>query len=240
MLTTALIGLGTMGPGIAATLSRGGIAVRVHDVQPVAMERARGLIDLASGVLDRLGVAVAEGGPAEIMFCDDLASTVQGAGLVIENVPEKIDVKASLYRALDPLIGPEVIVASDTSGIPITKLQAFLSHPERFVGMHWSNPPHIIPMIEVIAGEATAPATVDFIVKTIRGLKLLPVVVKKDVPWLRREPGALRPAARSRRPGRGRRDRPAGHRHLRVLGYRLQARHRRAHGAARYGRARHL
>ena len=182
MLTTALIGLGTMGPGIAATLSRGGIAVRVYDVQPAAMERARGLIDLASGVLDRLGVAVAEGGPAEIMFCEDLASTVQGAGLVIENVPEKIDVKASLYRALDSLIGPEVIVASDTSGIPITTLQAFLSNPQRFVGMHWSNPPHIIPMIEVIAGESTAPATVDFIVKTIRDLKLLPVVVKKDVP----------------------------------------------------------
>ena len=182
MRQAALIGLGTMGPGIAATLARGGIPVRVYDVQPAAMERARGAIDLASGVLDRLGIAVPADGPAAITFGDDLGSTVQGATLVIENVPEKIEIKAELYRALDPLIGPDVIVASDTSGIPITKLQGFMSHPERFVGMHWSNPPHIIPMIEVIAGERTAPATVEAIVALIRGLKLLPVVVKKDVP----------------------------------------------------------
>jgi len=171
-----------MGPGIAATLSRGGVPVRVHDVQPAAMERARPQLDLAYGVLDRLGRRPPETGQAEVVFCDDLASTVAGATLVIENVPEKIDVKASLYRSLDPRIGAGVIVASDTSGIPISKLQGFLSHPERFVGMHWSNPPHIIPMIEVIAGEKTAPATVDFIVRLIRGLELLPVVVKKDVP----------------------------------------------------------
>jgi 5-formyl-3-hydroxy-2-methylpyridine 4-carboxylate dehydrogenase len=182
MRQAALIGLGTMGPGIAATLARGGIPVRVYDVQPAAMERARGAIDLASGVLDRLGIPVPAEGAAEIGFAQDLGSAVQGATLVIENVPEKIEVKAELYRALDPLIGPDAIVASDTSGIPISKLQGFMSHPERYVGMHWSNPPHIIPMIEVNAGEKTAPATVEAIVALIRALKLLPVVVKKDVP----------------------------------------------------------
>ncbi|RUX53899.1 3-hydroxyacyl-CoA dehydrogenase family protein, partial [Mesorhizobium sp. M7A.F.Ca.US.014.04.1.1] len=77
---------------------------------------------------------------------------------------------------------PSVIVASDTSGIPITKLQAHISHPERMVGMHWSNPPHIIPMIEVIGGEKTAPETVAVIRDLIRSIGLLPVVVKKDVP----------------------------------------------------------
>ncbi len=182
MQSAALIGLGTMGPGIAATLSRGGIPVRVHDVQPAAMERARGLLTLAYGVLDRLGIAPPGSGQAAVTFCDDLATTVEGASLVIENVPEKVEVKAALYRAIDPLIGPDVIVATDTSGIPIGTLQGFLSHPERFVGMHWSNPPHIIPMIEVIAGALTAPATVEAIVTLIRDLKLRPVVIKKDVP----------------------------------------------------------
>lgn len=181
-MQAALIGLGTMGPGIAATLSRGGIQVRAHDTDPVAMERARSQLDLAYGVLDRLGNPLPETGQGQVVFCDDLASTLAGAMLVIENVPEKIDIKADVYRSVDPLIGTDVIVASDTSGIPITKLQGFMSHPEQFVGMHWSNPPHIIPMIEVIAGEKTAPATVDFIVRTIRDLKLLPVVVKKDIP----------------------------------------------------------
>ena len=78
---------------------------------------------------------------------------------MIENVPENIEIKARFYQSLDPLIGAATLVASDTSGIPITKLQAYLSSPRRLAGMHWSNPPHIIPMIEVISGEQTAPET---------------------------------------------------------------------------------
>ena len=97
-------------------------------------------------------------------------------------MPENLEVKAAVYRALDPLVPADTIVASDTSGIPITELQRFLSNPARLVGMHWSNPPHIIPMIEVIGGEKTAPQTVEAIVALIRSLGLLPVVVKKDVP----------------------------------------------------------
>ena len=182
MRKAALIGLGTMGPGIAATLSRGGIEVRIYDSQPAAVERARGLVETAYVVLDRLGVLPPPAGQAQVIACADLASAVAGADLVIENVPEKAEIKAEVYKAVDPLIGPEVIVATDTSGIPITALQASISHPERFVGMHWSNPPHIIPMIEVIAGARTAPATVEAVVALIRGLNLLPVVVKKDVP----------------------------------------------------------
>ncbi|WP_378941268.1 5-formyl-3-hydroxy-2-methylpyridine 4-carboxylate 5-dehydrogenase [Mesorhizobium sp. ANAO-SY3R2] len=178
----ALIGLGTMGPGIAARLSRGGLEVAAYDVSPAAVERARGMLDAAGGVLDQLGISAPAGGAGSVRFAGTIAETVEGADLVIENVPENIDIKAETYRALDPLIGPSVIVASDTSGIPITKLQAHISHPERFVGMHWSNPPHIIPMIEVIGGERTEPKTVATIRDLIRSLGLLPVVVKKDVP----------------------------------------------------------
>lgn len=181
-LQVAVIGLGTMGPGIAATLARGGMGVRVHDAAPAAIERARTAIPQAGSVLDRLGIAAPESGEGQVSFHEDLESAVAGAGLVIENVPEKVEVKAAVYHALDPLLPAETIVASDTSGIPITTLQGFLSHPERVVGMHWSNPPHIIPMIEVIAGRHTAPATVTFIADLVRSLKLLPVVVKKDVP----------------------------------------------------------
>jgi 5-formyl-3-hydroxy-2-methylpyridine 4-carboxylate dehydrogenase len=182
MRTVAIIGLGTMGPGMAARLARGGLAVRVYDTASAAVERAKAMLPLARGVLDRLGVAVPDGGEGEVSFADDLAAAVAGADLVIENVPENLEVKAAVYRALDPLVPSETIVASDTSGIPITELQRFLSNPARLVGMHWSNPPHIIPMIEVIGGEKTAPETVEAIVALIRSLGLLPVVVKKDVP----------------------------------------------------------
>jgi 5-formyl-3-hydroxy-2-methylpyridine 4-carboxylate dehydrogenase len=178
----ALIGLGTMGPGIAARLSRGGLDVAAYDVSDAAVERARGMLDMAGGVLDRLDIKAPASGAGVVRFVGTIAEAVDAAELVIENVPENIDTKAETYRAIDPLIGSSVIVASDTSGIPITRLQAHISHPERMVGMHWSNPPHIIPMIEVIGGEETAPETVATIRDLIRSIGLLPVVVKKDVP----------------------------------------------------------
>jgi 3-hydroxybutyryl-CoA dehydrogenase/5-formyl-3-hydroxy-2-methylpyridine 4-carboxylate dehydrogenase len=178
----ALIGLGTMGPGIAARLARGGIDVTAYDLSEAAIERAKSMLGTIDGVLDRLDIAAPEKGAGTIRFTSSLAEALEGAELVIENVPENIDIKAQVYRAVDALIGPSVIVASDTSGIPITKLQAHISNPARMVGMHWSNPPHIIPMIEVIAGESTSPDTVSAIRDLIRAIGLLPVVVKKDVP----------------------------------------------------------
>jgi 3-hydroxybutyryl-CoA dehydrogenase/5-formyl-3-hydroxy-2-methylpyridine 4-carboxylate dehydrogenase len=133
-------------------------------------------------VLDQLGITPLASGEGAISFHRDLAETVAGVDLVIENVPERIEVKEEVLRAVSPLVAGDCVIASDTSGIPITKLQAFVVNPERFVGMHWSNPPHIIPMIEVIPGAATAPEVVSFISETIKGLGLIPVLVKKDVP----------------------------------------------------------
>ncbi len=178
----ALIGLGTMGPGIAARLARGGLDVAAYDIAASATEKAKATLDIASGILDQLGIEVPSDGSGSVRFSESLADAVDGADLVIENVPENIAIKAETYHAIDKLVGASVIVASDTSGIPITRLQAHISHPERMVGMHWSNPPHIVPMIEVIAGEKTAPGTVAAIRDLIRSIGLLPVVVKKDVP----------------------------------------------------------
>lgn len=178
----SLIGLGTMGPGIAARLARGGLDVAAYDISPQAVERAGTMLGIAAGALDRLDIAAPATGEGAVRMAGSMEDAVDGADLVIENVPESIEIKAETYRAVDRLVAPSVIVATDTSGIPITKLQAHISHPDRFVGMHWSNPPHIIPMIEVIAGENTAPETVATIRDLIRGLGLLPVMVKKDVP----------------------------------------------------------
>lgn len=175
----AIIGMGSMGPGMAARLARGGHNVRGQDIAPAAIQRAGDMQPMIGAALDGLGIEDLGG---TISFGDALETAVAGADLVIENVPEKVDLKAEVYAQLNDLIGPEVLVASDTSGIPITTLQAHISNPERFVGMHWSNPPHIIPMIEVIAGEKTAPQTVKAIQDLIRSLDLLPVTLKRDVP----------------------------------------------------------
>lgn len=178
----AIIGLGTMGPGMAARLARGGVEVAAYDISADALERARNMMTAANGVLDGLGIAAPAEGAASIRFTEDLADAVKDADLVIENVPEKEEIKASVYKQIDGMVSTDTIVASDTSGIPITKLQAHISNPSRMVGMHWSNPPHIIPMIEVIRGEQTAMETVETIRDFIKSLGLLPVLLKKDVP----------------------------------------------------------
>jgi len=178
----ALIGLGTMGPGIAARLARGGIGVKAFDIDRDAADRTRGLLDIINAVMDNIGIEAPFEGAGEIAFASSIEDAVMGADLVIENVPEDSQIKADTYKLIEPHIGPDVIIASDTSGIPITELQANIDNPGHFLGMHWSNPPHIIPMIEVIGGEKTAPATVATIRDFIRSLDLLPVVVKKDVP----------------------------------------------------------
>lgn len=180
MKRVAVIGLGTMGPGMAQRLAQGGLVVSAFDTQDAQIEKAKAMLPVITGVLDRLGIAPKPGG--EVTFTTSLTEAVKDADLVIENVPEKIEIKAEVYRALDKLVGPGTLIVSDTSGIPISKLQEHISHPERFCGMHWSNPPHIIPMIEIISGARTAPETAQAIVALIEELGLLPVVVNKDVP----------------------------------------------------------
>ena len=170
-----------MGPGIAATLLRGGMTVRACDTNPQALENALGLIATADTVLDALGTQNRSDG-GEVMITGDLARCVEGADLVIETIPEDLDLKLDLLEQLDRLVSSRCVLASDSSGIPVSKLQTKVSYPGRVIGMHWSNPPHIIPMIEVIAGEKTDQSIVDWMVSTIKGLNLTPVVVKKDVP----------------------------------------------------------
>lgn len=179
MTAAAVIGLGTMGPGIAATLARGGMTVRAYDTNSATIEASGALIEAAGGVLGALEVPDRSG---TVSVTDDLAACVAGADLVIETIPEDLALKRALFAELDALVSADCVLASDTSGLPISKLQEGTAHPGRVVGMHWSNPPHIIPIVEVIAGAETAPQVVDWMVETVKAIHLLPVLVKKDVP----------------------------------------------------------
>ena len=181
MKNVAILGIGTMGPGIAATLARGGMTVRATDTSREALEMAGGLIEGAFAVLDALDMP-AKGNASAIRLHDRLEDCVAGAELVIETIPENLELKLDLLAKLDGLVSPDCLLASDTSGIPITKLQDGNSHPGRVVGMHWSNPPHIIPIIEVVAGAETAPETVERMSALIRDINLIPILIKKDVP----------------------------------------------------------
>jgi 3-hydroxyacyl-CoA dehydrogenase len=175
----AIIGTGTMGPGMGAVLARAGYQTALYDVSAEALERAKAGVELANGVLERLDAVKADGGG--ITYDGDLESALAGCQIVIEAAPERLDLKKELFAQFEQTVSADAILASNTSGIPISNIAADLQHPERVIGMHWSNPPHLIPMIEVIPGEKTTQATVDATVELVKGIGYH-AVVEREVP----------------------------------------------------------
>jgi 3-hydroxyacyl-CoA dehydrogenase len=179
---TAVIGAGTMGPGMAAVLARAapeGSQVRLHDTSPDALDRATSACELASNALDRLGIPRNSGG--EIAFETDLRTALDHATLVLETIPEDLALKQRVIAGMEGHLTPDAIIATNTSGIPVSQIAATMRHPERFVGMHWSNPPHLVPMIEVVPGERTAKATTAAITNVITGIGYQPII-ENEVP----------------------------------------------------------
>ncbi|MGP0090012.1 MAG: 3-hydroxyacyl-CoA dehydrogenase NAD-binding domain-containing protein [Xanthobacteraceae bacterium] len=180
MKNAAVIGLGTMGPGIAATLARAGMKVAAFDADPA--KRAKAGPGFAAAAVALSALAVPDHTADAIVVHDNLPQCVAGADLVIETVPEDLALKIKVFREIEVQVAEDCVLASDTSGIPITRIQAGTRSPSRIIGMHWSNPPHIIPMIEVIPGEKTAPEVVGRLVEMIRRTGHLPIIIRKDVP----------------------------------------------------------
>jgi 3-hydroxyacyl-CoA dehydrogenase len=175
-----MIGTGTMGPGMGAVLERAGIEVALYDVSTEALERAKQGTELARGVLERLGTERTEGGG--LRFETELAAALEGAELVLEAVPEKLDLKREVFADFEQHVSDDALLASNTSGIPITKIAEGLDHPERVIGMHWSNPPHLIPMIEVIPGERTSKEAIGAAKGLIERIGYYPSLLRKEVP----------------------------------------------------------
>jgi 3-hydroxybutyryl-CoA dehydrogenase/5-formyl-3-hydroxy-2-methylpyridine 4-carboxylate dehydrogenase len=178
--SAAVVGLGTMGPGIASTLARTGMKVSAFDADPAKRAKAPQAFTAAASVLTAL--AVADRGAHDIAVHESLAECVAGADLVVETIPEDLDLKIRVFGEIEAHVDEDAILASDTSGIPITRIQAGTRLPGRVIGMHWSNPPHIIPMIEVIPGAQTAPDVTAALVEVVRRCGHLPITIRKDVP----------------------------------------------------------
>ncbi len=157
----AVVGAGTMGNGIAHVLARSGYQVILRDVAQAFLERALATI---SRNLDREaqeGKITAEEKQAalgRIQTSTELEPAAQ-ADFVVEATPEEFDLKAAVFRDLDRLCRPEVVLATNTSSISITRLASVTSRPDRFIGMHFMNPVPVMQLVEVIRGLATSDAT---------------------------------------------------------------------------------
>jgi 3-hydroxyacyl-CoA dehydrogenase len=182
--TVAVIGAGTMGPGMAATFARHGFETRLFDVKPEQLEKAKGTVDFVYKTLIGGGFITeeeAEAGKSNITFTGDLAQALKGAEFVLETVPEKLEIKHAVIRDIEQHVGDDTVIGSNTSGIPITTLAEVTKHPERVVGMHWSNPPHLIPVIEVIKGDKTSQEAVDTTTAVAKQIGMIPARVDRDV-----------------------------------------------------------
>ncbi len=181
----AVIGTGTMGPGIAQVLAQHEIEVRIFDIDPEQLKKARETLGANLNLMEQAGM-LSDTGAADarnrIQNATSLTDAVRDADLVIEVIPEVMDLKTRLLSELDEICGPDTILASNTSGLSITKMAQATRRPEKVVGMHWWNPPIIIPVIEIVKGESTGEDVLQTIDNLIRKIGKVPVLVKKDVP----------------------------------------------------------
>jgi 3-hydroxyacyl-CoA dehydrogenase len=156
----AIIGTGVIGASWTALFLAKGLEVAATDVAPDAETSLRRFVKAAWPALERLGLAPGAS-QTHLTFTRDLPTAVVGADLVQENGPERIDFKKKLYGQLDELLPPDVIIASSSSGLTMSEIQlGAVSHPERCVIAHPFNPPHLIPLVEIVGGAKTSEATI--------------------------------------------------------------------------------
>ncbi len=180
----AVLGAGTMGHGIAQVCAASGYRVSVSDPTAAALEKGeRGVRDsldrmVAKGKIDG---ATREAVLGRIAWGTELATAVEGAGVVIEAVPEKMELKRELLLRVDGLAPPNALLASNTSSLSITELASTLREPARLVGLHFFNPVPVMELLEIVRGIRTTDATVDQALAFAARVGKTPIVVR-DIP----------------------------------------------------------
>lgn len=181
--TVAVIGTGVIGASWSALFLAGGLDVVATDPAPGAEAALRRFVADAWPTLESLGAIGANASIDRLSFAADLRRAVVGADFVQENGPERLPFKQDLYRTLDELLPPEAIIASSSSGLTMTEIQkGCADHPERCLIGHPFNPPHLIPLVELVAGERTAPETVDRAAAFYDSLGKRTIRLRKEVP----------------------------------------------------------
>ena len=176
-------GGGTMGSGIAQILAQHGFKVVVADIDEKYLENTKRIILLNQKTLmneELLTEDQAQESLKNISFTTD-KSEFRDADLIIEAIIEKLDIKQDYWKDLEQIAREDCIFATNTSGLSINAICSKLNNKKRFIGMHWWNPPHIIPLIDLIKTEETSDDTISTLKELIEKIGKQPVVVLKDV-----------------------------------------------------------
>ncbi|AHB05831.1 3-hydroxyacyl-CoA dehydrogenase NAD-binding domain-containing protein [Pandoraea pnomenusa] len=176
----AVIGTGVIGASWAAYFLARGLRVCAWDPAPGARERLREAVDAHWPTLIRIGLSP-DANRNALTFHDTLEGALSGAGFVQESGPEREDLKQALFRKMDAALPPDVVIASSSSGLLMSRVQSVCAHPGRVVLGHPFNPPHLIPLVEVIGGEQSSAAAIDTAMQFYRAIGKRPIHVKKEV-----------------------------------------------------------
>jgi len=176
-----VLGSGTMGRGIAYLAAISGFDTIVHDVDGASLDAAKASIEslLRKGVENgKVDPASADEARDRVEYGADLESALRGADLVIEAVPEVLELKQELFAQVDLFCGEETILASNTSSISISRLAENVERPDRFIGMHFFNPPHRMKLVEIVTGQRTSEDTVERTREVALRMSREPIVVR--------------------------------------------------------------
>src|SRR5258705_139093 len=177
-----IIGTGVIGASWAALYRAKGLEVVATDIAPNAEAALKQFVEAAWPALKRLGLAPGAS-QSKLSFTPKMEAAVSGADLVQENGPERLDFKQKLYGQLDELLPAEVIIASSSSGLTMSEIQsACRSHPERCVIGHPFNPPHLVPLVEIVGGAKTSEETIQRAAEFYTALGKRTVRLHKEVP----------------------------------------------------------
>ncbi|MEM9465761.1 MAG: 3-hydroxyacyl-CoA dehydrogenase NAD-binding domain-containing protein [Actinomycetota bacterium] len=179
---TCSLGGGVIGASWTALFLAAGHRVAVHDPAPQIDRRVRDYVATAWPTLEQLGLVVDGADPDAITVYTDARAAVDGAGFVQESVPERLDVKHELYREIEDALSPDAIVASSASGLTLTEMQGGWRSPDRFVLGHPFNPPHLIPLVEVLGNAHTADGVVAAARAFYESVGKVTIEVRKEVP----------------------------------------------------------
>ena len=172
-----IVGAGTMGAGVAGIFAQFGYTVILYNRSKAGMQRA--LERIRSNVAPIETETDAAG--AKIYTTHDLAELAQ-VDLISESIAENLEVKQDIFRKLDAICDAKTLFTTNTSGLSISQIATAVSHPERFAGMHYFNPPQIVPAMEIIKGKETSDATCEVLMDLAKQMQKQPILVQKDVP----------------------------------------------------------
>ena len=186
--TIGVIGAGVMGPAIAEILAIFGASfdfeIFLCDISEEALKNAEIRMDDDLAKVESVGIFSSEDlqiARKRITLTSDI-NTLKDAQLIIEAIPEIITLKQDIFQELEQITSPSTLLATNSSGLSITKISENLKYPERCVGTHFMNPPLLMPLVEIVKGEKTSDETVDILKELLQSVNKKPVLVEKDFP----------------------------------------------------------